>query len=75
MPMLIRFSPAARNSAANRGRSVPFVVIETSSSPGVATSRSMNAAIPRRNSGSPPVTRSLSIPSRAATAAKARISS
>ena len=73
--MLTRVSPASASAGAIFGRSVPLVVSAMASSPVIARRRPMWSMMPRRTSGSPPVSRILLMPSSTATAAKRSISS
>ena len=73
--MLTRLRPAAASSSANFGSRTPLVVSEMSWMPLVRLSMPTKSAQPSRTSGSPPVMRTLVMPTSAATRAKAASSS
>ena len=56
-------SPAARSSSARSARRTPFVVRATRSMPSTALISRTRSTMPRRRSGSPPVRRTLRMPS------------
>ena len=73
--MFTRSTPAAFSSAAIPGSSTPLVVRVSSSSWGMSRSLRQRDSIPRRTSGSPPVSRIFRTPSAAASRAISSISS
>ena len=62
MLKLTRLSPAFRRAAACDPKSAPLVVMARSRTPGIAESDPTSRSTPWRKSGSPPVTRTFSIP-------------
>ncbi len=60
--MLIRSRPASRSARATGASRMPLVVSPMSLIPGIAASFSTKVGRSRRTSGSPPVSRTLSIP-------------
>ena len=73
--MFTRLRPAAFSSSAKRGSSTPFVVREMSVSSRIARNWATNPGRPFLTSGSPPVMRTLVMPSCAAARTKNSMSS
>ena len=73
--MLTRARPAFASSAAVPASLVPFVVMETSVTPGIPAIFATNSGMPPRTSGSPPVTLTRSTPYLATSHATAEASS
>ena len=73
--MLRCVTPASRSSRATSLSRLPFVVTQSTSTPGISDNMRQKSTAPRRTSGSPPVTRIFLTPQRTAAAAISRSSS
>ena len=73
--MLRCVTPASRSGRATSLSRLPFVVTQSSSTPGISDNMRQKSTAPRRTSGSPPVTRIFLTPQRTAAAAISRSSS